>query len=138
MFEADMQEKETSRAEITDIEPKIFKLLLRFMYCGKLDCHEADELLKLTLAADKYEVKSLVSLCSYRISNKLTVDNAVDALIVADRVRNNYCKNKCMDFIIENKDKVIDTESYEIIVESHANLLSEIFRRLKVDLNPDN
>lgn len=134
MFESDMIEKSTSKVKIIDIEPKIFKLLLSFMYSRQLDCQDTEELLKLIIAADKYEVKSLVNLCGYRISNKLIVDNVIEALIIADRVRDNYFKKDCMDFIINNKEKVTSTENFKsILVESRADLLAEIFCQLKLN-----
>lgn len=131
MFESDMVEKKTGQVKITDIEPEIFKLMLRFIYSRQLDCQDTEELLKLITVADKYEVRSLVSLCGYRISNKLTVDNAIEALVIADCVRDNHFKEECITFIINNRKKVTETENFKnILVATRADLLAEIFCRM--------
>lgn len=98
MFESDMIEKRTSQVEIIDIEPKIFKLFLSYLYSGKLDCKITEDLLRLAVVADKYSLESLVSLCCYRLK-----------------------------FIIKYKGDVVKTKSYEKMVKLHAHLLSEIF-----------
>lgn len=130
MFDSDMTEKKTNSVSLRDIEPAIFKLLVRYMYTGKLYTNDADVLLKLFMAADKYAIQSLIDLCGYRISNNLTIDNAVDVLIAADRVRENFLKKDCMDFIIKYKNAIVDTEGFKSMVRSNADLLVEIFCRI--------
>lgn len=130
MFDCDMVEKETSRVKILDIEPTIFKLLLQYIYSGKLDFNNVDELIKLSLAADKYAIQSLVDICGYHIYHNITVNNAVDALIVADHLRYDFLKKYCIDFIIKNRNAIVDTEGFKDMVKSHADLFVEIFRRM--------
>lgn len=134
MFESDMLEKKTGRVEIVDVDPAIFKLFLRFIYCGKLDRSDINELLELILIADKYSVRSLVSFCGYRISNNLNVNNVIDVFITADRVKEECLKNNCMDFIIKNKDEVVGTENFKNMVKTNLDLFVELFSRIKVQL----
>lgn len=128
MFESEMIEKKTGLVEISDIELSTFKRLLNFIYTSKVDSNDTDELRGLIIAADKYAVSSLVSTCGYRLANKLTTDNAVDILILADLVRANFLKKDCISFILKNKDKIGDTEGYKNMIKSgRADLLSDIF-----------
>lgn len=118
--------------EITDVEPRIFNLMLRFIYCGKLELINNDNLLKVFELANKYSVKSLAYHCGYRLTCNLTVKNAIDDLVVADRVRDDFLKKECVDFIIKYKDEIVDTEAYKnVLVKKRADLLSEIFCRIK-------
>lgn len=138
MFTSKMLEKETSRVEIIDIESKIFKLLLRFIYCGKIGSIEANELQKLILAADKYSVENLVNICGNRLFSKLSIENAVHTLMIADLVRINYLKKNCIDLILKYKDKVIETEGYKEMVKSgRIELLSELFQKIQPKPNVD-
>lgn len=57
----------TGRIKISDMEPNIFKYLLKFIYCKKLETADTDDLLKLLIAADKYSEKSLVNVCARRL-----------------------------------------------------------------------
>lgn len=131
MFVSDMVEKKTNKVVISDIESSVFKKLLRFVYCGKLHSGDFDELLKLIIAADKYEIPTLVSTCGYRISNFLTTANVASALVVADGVRDDALKRECMDFIIEHKKNVICEDSFKSMTKSHVHLLVEMFARMK-------
>jgi hypothetical protein len=83
MFKADMVESRTQKVVIEDIEPSIFEEFLYFLYTGQLKRSAADvtyriqldfffklnyifELngkIKLLMAADKYNVETLKSLC---------------------------------------------------------------------------
>ena len=60
MFLSPMEEARTGTVEITDMDSKTLKKMLEFVYTGEVDDIEdvAEELL---YAADKYEIKGLVS-----------------------------------------------------------------------------
>lgn len=128
MFNSNMMEKNNGLVEITDIQSNIFKHLLRFIYCSKVDDVDLSELLKLMLAGDKYSIKSLITVCEERISQQLTVDNVMDILITADLARAGVLKKECKEFVFKNRNEVIDTEGYKNFVKSRRNdLLSELF-----------
>lgn len=96
MFNSDMVEKKDGRVEIIDIEPKIFKFLLKFIYSEKIDTDDVDDLLKLIVAADKYSVKNLVSLLERILAEKLTEDNVVEVLMTAELLKVERLKEECM------------------------------------------
>lgn len=127
MFDTDMLEIK-GRVEITDIEPHIFRLFLRFMYSGKLESRDTEELLKLVVAADKYSVKDLVEVCSTRLLTNLSVENVIYVLMIADLVKEDFLKRKCVNFFIKNKNGILDTEGYkEIILKAgRADLVSDV------------
>lgn len=126
MFNSNMLEKETGRVEITDIEPTIFKQLLRFIYCGKMESNETDDLFKLILAANKYSMIGLVKICADLLSSDLSVDNAVDCLIIADRVNEDSLKKMCINMIIENKRDAAIAEGYKKLKKFHVDLALQI------------
>lgn len=120
-------EKETGRVEITDIEADVFKKLLLFIYRGKIETNDTEELLELILAADKYSMKSLVDTCAFKISCNLTADNAVDILIAADMVRAEFLKKDCINLIVEETGEVYDTKAFKKLRQSHTYLVCQIF-----------
>lgn len=126
MFDSDMIEKKTGRVEIVDVEPAIFKKLLRFIYCGKVESKDTDELLKLTVAANKYSVLNLVSNCATQISHCLSVENAVDVLIIADQVNIKFLKKECIDLIIKNKRETFIKNGYEKLRQFHTDLVCQL------------
>lgn len=46
MFECDMLEKKNRKTEIKEIDPKIFELLLQFMYTGQVTVEDNDTWMK--------------------------------------------------------------------------------------------
>lgn len=123
MFESEMMEKRTGVTEIKDVDHKIFNLLMRFIYSGKLDCVDFVDLLKLILAADRYAVKSLVNLCGYRLACILSVDNVADVLSFSEHFKIDFLKEECVDFIIKNQDRILDSENSS---ECFVNILAKL------------
>ena len=130
MFQYDMQENRTNETEITDVTPAALKALLRFIYTGQCEVGNlAEELLS---AADKYDIRELKQICAKELGKKLTVDNAVDLLILSDLHQANVLKDGVMRFINENAAAVKKTPSWSNFHKSHPNLLRELFNKLLV------
>lgn len=128
MFVTDMEERESGRVHIHDVEPNVFKKFLQFIYSGKLETENTDDLLKLLVAGDKYSVKSLVAVCVNKLLENLSVTNAVHILMTAHLVREDFLKIKCMEIIVKNKATVGETDGYkDLIAFGHIDLLSELF-----------
>ena len=84
MFNAGMQESESGRVEITDLEPTTFKAVLRYLYGSVLEEKEFEPLAKLIAAADKYGIDELKEICASALSDNLQVQDVIDALLLAD------------------------------------------------------
>ena len=61
MFQSDMEESRTNQVKISDIEPTVFRDFLYFLYTGRLNSANIHDLY---MAADKYQVETLKSLCT--------------------------------------------------------------------------
>lgn len=118
MFTSDMTEKKTGRVKISDVEPKIFKLVLRYIYSEKFESNDTDELLKVIVAADKYLMKNLVEICAHRLSDKLSVKNVVDVLKTAELVNEDFLKVECAKFMKKNKMKTAVASSSKAVAKS--------------------
>jgi BTB/POZ domain len=99
MLTTDMKEAKQGFVEVPDFNSKTMRELLRFMYCSEVE--NLDEIANdLIFAAEKYEVQQLKELCIDHIISKLTRENVLDALIIADRVNNtDNILNKCMEIV---------------------------------------
>jgi len=84
MFEAEMKESASNRVEVLDMEPAIFKAMLRFIYGGVLEEAKFEPLAQLIVAADKYGLDELKKKCELAIRCDLRVGNIIDALLLAD------------------------------------------------------
>ncbi|KFQ72507.1 Speckle-type POZ protein-like [Phaethon lepturus] len=98
MFEHEMEESKKNRVEINDVDPEVFKEMMRFIYTGKAPNLEkmADNLLA---AADKYALERLKVMCEEALCSNLSVENVADVLILADLHSAEQLKAQAIDFI---------------------------------------
>jgi hypothetical protein len=126
---ADLIESEggpTTRIEITNVSADVFRLLLYYIYGGKI----ADEDMKFHVreiidAADKYGVISLKLEAEAHLvqATTFTIENVKEVLIYADSMNCALLKEAAMDFILENKAEVLKKLTF---VDAPGNLMSDL------------
>ena len=67
MFDSDVEENIKDEVKVPDVEPEIFRGLLRFLYSGLAPENVTDKALDLLLAADKYGVDGLKQICEEKL-----------------------------------------------------------------------
>ncbi|NXC16959.1 SPOPL protein, partial [Corythaeola cristata] len=144
MFEHEMEESKKNRVEINDVDPEVFKEMMRFIYTGKAPNLEkmADNLLA---AADKYALERLKVMCEEALCSNLSVENVADILILADLHSAEQLKAQAIDFInvlrqLGCKDgknwnsnqatDIMETAGWKSMIHSHPHLVAEAFRAL--------
>lgn len=68
---------------IEDIEPDIFRVILRYIYTEEA-CHRASNVMDVFFAADKYLLTGLTEICEQFVEQSITTDNVLELF------RNNY------------------------------------------------
>ncbi|XP_044015086.1 speckle-type POZ protein-like [Aphidius gifuensis] len=124
-----MKESRDNRVVIKDIDADVVKQMLEYIYTGKTPSKINDCVHDLIGAADKYHIDDLREICENNLMEKLTVDNAVHTLIVADRYDAKELKTKVVEFIKQNV-SIIDSADFEALKSNNANLAIEILRKL--------
>ncbi|KAL8183261.1 UNVERIFIED_CONTAM: hypothetical protein K2H54_029132 [Gekko kuhli] len=147
MFEHEMEESKKNRVEINDVDPEVFKEMMRFIYTGKAPNLDkmADNLLA---AADKYALERLKVMCEEALCSNLSVENVADILILADLHSAEQLKAQAIDFInrcsvlrqLGCKDgknwnsnqatDIMETAGWKSMIHSHPHLVAEAFRAL--------
>ena len=125
MFEHDMEERRNNHVEIDDLEPKVFKAMMDFIYMDKApNLHSmADAVLE---AADKYGLERLKIMCEGTLCRDLSVENAAHTLILADLHNAVELKIKTLYFIKAHASEVSETSSWKTIVGSYPHLVAEV------------
>ncbi|KAF8655402.1 hypothetical protein HU200_061143 [Digitaria exilis] len=143
--------KESSRVHqqdrtviVEDMQPAVFKALLRFIYT---DClvftdvsgHDEDrtELTKnLLVAADRYDIQGLRFLCQKDLCESLAVDTVAATLAFADQHNCVKLKDACIEFItsLPSIDDVVASEGSKILKESYPACLVDIFESVTREL----
>ncbi|XP_006659948.1 BTB/POZ and MATH domain-containing protein 1-like [Oryza brachyantha] len=135
-----MRKKTEQHIVIQDMQPIVFKALLHFMYTGfilpvtdhDLDTDEMLELTKhLLVAADRYGVQGLKTICENTLCISISVDNVATIVALADQYNCGRLKDVCLNFIASSDrlDDVLATDGYESLKTSYPSVLVDIFER---------
>lgn len=139
MLECDMVEKSKGTVEINDIQPDIIQLMLEFLYTGKFDKDNDENFInmvdwqRLMLAADKYSLSSLKSVCARNLTRSLNIDNVIDIYILSDLVKEAQLKKISTGFIIHNKRRIVSSKNFKEnigMLKSNAELAVELIQEL--------
>ena len=118
------KESKDSEVEIDQLSA-IFGKLLQFVYTGEVkkedlngNCHD------LILAADYYQIKDLKNICEQNLISKLTVANAVDSLVFAEKANSKKLKEKAIIMVLNNKEAIKDGQAWKQLKANDVKLPS--------------
>jgi len=108
---------------ITDVAPKVFRLLLRYVYGGDISAGEWKDYAKdLLEAADKYGLPNLKIEAEawYVTLLKFSAGDAVETVAYADKMNCFLLKEAAIDFIVTNANEVLASGTLMNIPESNV------------------
>ncbi|CAK9319617.1 unnamed protein product [Citrullus colocynthis] len=145
VFENDfvnMMEEDNDEILVTEMEPRVFKALLHFIYRDTLP--EDDEFLeassssvpslpdslpaKLLAAADKYDLPRLRLMCESVLCKDISVNSVSHILALADLYHAADLKSVCLKFTAENLVAVMQSDGFEFLKENCPLLQSELLK----------
>lgn len=85
MFASSLKESQYGEIQVPDVDPKVFKAMLEFLYSGLPPKNLKEVALELLIVADKYGVDGLTEICESNACENLTAENVVDSLLVAEK-----------------------------------------------------
>ncbi|XP_073841539.1 speckle-type POZ protein-like [Musca autumnalis] len=120
MFRNNFEESKTNRIKIDDMDAEVIEEMLKFLYTGG-DISEkfAEELF---VAANKYSLLYLQTMCENILINTMKVPTVADILLLADRHTNDRLKTKAVDFIVYNIKTVTETEGWKKLCQTDYDL----------------
>jgi len=130
MFSNEMLEKQTGEVKIDNCQPDELRDFLYFLYAGKLETHNNVEgLLNL---ASFYQVDTLKEICEIYLMNKISKENALEILILANLYDSKYGLKQKAFHVIKTEvlgpscpipdDCMTDYKKLERIIETKASL----------------
>ncbi|XP_033217500.1 TD and POZ domain-containing protein 1-like [Belonocnema kinseyi] len=116
----------TVKLEIQDVDPIVFYEMLRFIYTGSVENLD-DIAYELLLAADKYHIENLKSVCEHALMKKVNSENVISMLKVADNRKGDKLKNRCILTLIKKLiSGSIETSVFHTLATSHPHLVLEV------------
>jgi len=122
-----MSEKETGRMKIEGFTKETISAILEYIYTGK--CQNLSDLAESILpAADQFMLPELKCMCAVEISAKLSPENVVDFLKLADLYSLVDLKFKCSQ-MISSQPRKIARDNLRGLAISNVDLFLEVFAR---------
>nr|GEX33419.1 BTB/POZ and MATH domain-containing protein 4-like [Tanacetum cinerariifolium] len=128
---------------IADMDPKVFKAMLHFIYRDEINEDElvdstslsescvSDSLLaKLLAAADQYDLCRLKRMCESLFCKDISVSSVGRILALADANHAMELKAICLKFSSENLAAVMRSDGFQYLKTNHPALQSEILKTM--------
>ncbi|GJN20641.1 hypothetical protein PR202_gb08041 [Eleusine coracana subsp. coracana] len=134
-----MKESDTAGVvRIDDMEAKVFKALLYFVYTDTLpktmkEKEEEDVMLQhLLVAADRYNLERLKLMCEDKLCKYIDADTVATVLALAEQHHCSGLKKACFSFLKsrENLKAVVSSEGFKHLSRSCPTLMEELVSML--------
>ncbi|KAI9187095.1 hypothetical protein LWI28_024355 [Acer negundo] len=138
----DAMDEDNHEIVVTDMEPKVFKALLHFIYrdtliedgessassssCMPFVSHTLEA--KLLAAAEKYALPRLRLMCESVLCKLITVNSVAHILALADQHCAMDLKSVCLKFAAENLVAVMRSDGFQYLKENCPSLQSELLK----------
>ncbi|GFU04246.1 TD and POZ domain-containing protein 3 [Nephila pilipes] len=129
MFSNEMKEKIEGSVDILDLDDDTVRRMILYMYTDALEDLEWESALLLYQAADKYQILSLKGKCLALLGNLLSVTNACEALVLADRHQDEDFKRIVQNYIVDRDEYVFISEEWKILTKNNCELALEIMNQ---------
>ncbi|GFS33014.1 speckle-type POZ protein-like B [Nephila pilipes] len=129
MLTHETKEKSSNKVEISDVDSDTLRRMILYMYTDVLEETHWEDVSKLYIAADKYEIPALRSQCSSILKNELDSINACRILILADIHQDLDLKQFVQDFILKSGVDVISSKEWQPLMENNLKLAADTMRQ---------
>jgi speckle-type POZ protein len=125
------KEGRTKTVKIDDIEPSVFKEMLRYLYTGKAPKLDEDAMTEpLFLAADKYQIEDLKNCCERSLIKN--VQAVVHYLVLAHLHSASQLLEASLKFLVEHKKEVWTRPEWKELNKSYPDLFFSASHRMAV------
>jgi hypothetical protein len=126
-----MTEKKTGMMQIeeNDISSDVMDQLLYFLYHEKVKNAKMINT-DLFLAADKYNIKGLLYECCKHFDSKLSLQNALDILVVAETTNQKNLFDTASRFVGKNLGNLEKSSAYQEMVNENPKMFTRVFSKM--------
>jgi BTB/POZ domain len=134
MFEGGrFKEGQTRTVNIEDIDSRVFRKLLQFLYTGSSGCSKQDpsDMLKaLFFAADKYQVGALKDICEEFLICQFEIENVLCHLEWAHLYGAEKLKDAAVTYIVQRRNEVWQLKECEDFNKKYPDLFFLVCKRM--------
>ncbi|KAG2563461.1 BTB/POZ and MATH domain-containing protein 1-like [Panicum virgatum] len=131
-----MKERKAGQVRIDDMEPRVFRAMLRFIYTDSLpDMDEGDRRVMaqhLLVAAARYRLERLKMICEDMMCNFINTDTAATTLVLAEQHGCRRLKERCINFLKcpGNTVAVMATDGFDHLMTSFPSLIKDLLAKV--------
>ena len=123
LAEDEFKEVHAKTVQVDDIEPVVFKEMLRYIYTGKAPKLIEDTMTEPTfLAAHKYQIEALKDLCEQSLIAKLNLETVVHYLVLAHLYTAPQLLEASLRCLVKNKKKVWARSEWKELMKIYPDL----------------
>ncbi|CAL1299421.1 unnamed protein product [Larinioides sclopetarius] len=126
MFENDMREVNNNVVTITDIKMNVLKILISFLYTGKLPDCDVDMICELYYAADKYDVAELRQICVDLIIPQISMENMHCVMKLAFAHDDELLKSTVTALIATNIETWLSSDDWKNLIDDEPKIAAEV------------
>lgn len=130
MLSYDMKEKLNSCIVISDFDPQVVKLMVSFMYSGKLDCTDPEVVMQLYHASVMYGLQDLRKVCAKLMVSSLSVSTVVDMLRLGEMYQDEELTKNGEIFFQTNSSKVLENSKWQSLCDEKPILASNLLKNI--------
>jgi len=113
-FSSNMIESHSNVISIENVKAKVFKALLKYIYVEDFEIE--DEILEdLFKLSHEYNMTKLNKDCQKMIFKKISIENAVDYINLAEQYEAERLRKACLNFIADNLKEIIRTQNFKAL-----------------------
>ncbi|KAL7302949.1 hypothetical protein TKK_0004176 [Trichogramma kaykai] len=129
MFEHEMRESRENEVQLRDWDAELIKQLLEYIYTGRVPCFKG-KTVPLLMAAEQYALEGLKTACEYELCVNMSVEDAVELLLMADMHNAQNLKQAALNYVKTNIREIIDTPSFRQLTDVKPYLMADILKAL--------
>ncbi|XP_048527209.1 BTB/POZ and MATH domain-containing protein 2-like [Triticum urartu] len=131
----------TATVRIDDMEAKVFKALIHYIYIDALpdEIDKGDEAAtamahRLLEAADRYKMERLKLICEDTLCKRVSTSTAITTLVSAEQHHCQRLKAACINFLLspKNMEVVLENGGFKHLQRSCPSVLMDLIERAKV------
>jgi len=112
MFYGAMKESSQGEVAVNGFGPATMRVLLRFMYSGRVDDVRLEEMVPLMACADHYSINTLRDAISNHLRDTISTETACTVLVAAQTYGQEQTFEKYLSFILTHAQQVTRTEGF--------------------------
>nr|TKW01842.1 hypothetical protein SEVIR_8G205800v2 [Setaria viridis] len=129
-FGGQMKDRAATRVRIADIEARVFKAMLHFIYTDSLPDDGEDKIVMaqhLLVAADRYNIGRLKLICENTLLTFINTSVVATTLVLAEQHGCHRLKEACLKFLKSNDNfKEVGGDDYKHLMRSCPSLFDEL------------